>query len=147
MKNLSSKQLIPISTGLLGIIFVYVGIFHLGFWDNKPLPGFFPIIISTVMVVASIAAFFQTLKEEDKPNYNKSELSVILGALSIIAGTFIVGLIPMIILYILYWLKIVEKAPWKDTIIIMAIIMFIVFGVFVSWLQIHFPWGLLETFM
>ncbi len=147
MKDLSSKQLIPILTALLGAIFIYVGIFHLGFWDKKPLPGFFPIIIATVMVVASIAAFFQTLKEEDKPNYNKDELSVILGALTIIAGTFIVGLIPMIILYILYWLKIIEKAPWKDMMIIMAIIMFIVFGVFVSWLQIQFPWGLFEMLM
>ncbi len=145
VKNLSSKQLIPVFTALLGVIFVYVGIFHLGFWNGKPLPGFFPIIIATTMVVASAVAFLQTLREEDKPKYNKSELSVILGALVIIVGTFITGLIPMIILYILYWLKIVEKAPWKDIIIIMTIIMFIVFGVFVSWLQINFPWGLLEN--
>ncbi len=147
VKNLSSKQFIPIVTGLLGTIFAYVGIFHLGFWDNKPLPGFFHTIISITMVLASIAAFTQTLSETDKPKYNKSELSVILGALSIIAGTFIIGLIPMVILYILYWLKVIEKAPWKDTLIIMAIVMAIVLGVFVSWLQIHFPWGLLETFM
>ena len=40
------------------------------------------------MVIASIAAFFQTLKEEDKPSYNKDELLVIAGGAAVIAGSF-----------------------------------------------------------
>lgn len=147
MKKISSKQIIPIITALIGVAFAYIGIFHLGFWDKEPLPGFFPAIIAIVMIVASIGAFFQTLKDKEKTIYNKNEFMVILGAAAIILGTFIIGLIPMVIIYILFWLKIIEKAPWKDTIIIMAIIMFIVLGVFVGWLQINFPWGVFELLM
>ncbi|MFV0321930.1 MAG: tripartite tricarboxylate transporter TctB family protein [Alphaproteobacteria bacterium] len=147
MKKITSKQIIPIITCFIGIVFAYVGVFQLGFWEKKPLPGFFPTIVATVIIVASIAALFQSFSDDNKPKFNKDELSVILGGLSIIIGTFIIGLIPSVILYMLYWLKIIEKAPWKDTLIIMAIILFIVFGVFVSWLQVSFPMGIFERFM
>jgi peptidoglycan biosynthesis protein MviN/MurJ (putative lipid II flippase) len=148
LKKIGSKQLIPIVTAIVGIVFAYIGITQLGFWDKEPKPGFFPSIIAIVMVVASVAAFFQSLKEEGQPNYNKNELMVIGGGLALIIGTFLVGLIPMVFLYILFWLKVVEKGtPWKHIIIIEVIVGVIVIGVFVCWLQVQFPWGLLEMFM
>lgn len=148
MKKFGSKQLIPIATALMGIVFAYIGFTQLGFWDKEPKPGFFPSIMAIVMTVASIAAFFQTLKEEDQPKYNKDELTVIIGGLGLLIGTFLVGLIPMAFLYVLFWLKVVEKnVPWKDIIIIEAIVAVIVLGVFAGWLQIQFPWGLFDMFM
>lgn len=148
MKKFGSKQLIPIATAIIGIVFAYIGFTQLGFWDKEPKPGFFPSIIAIVMVVASIAAFFQTLKEEDQPQYNKAELLVIAGGLALIVGTFLVGLIPMVFLYVLFWLKVVEKdVPWKHILIIEAIIAVIVLGVFAGWLQVQFPWGLFDMFM
>uniref|UniRef100_UPI0040568520 tripartite tricarboxylate transporter TctB family protein n=1 Tax=Agathobacter sp. TaxID=2021311 RepID=UPI0040568520 len=148
MKKFGSKQLIPIATAIMGIVFAYIGFTQLGFWDKEPKPGFFPSIMAIVMVVASIAAFFQTLKEEDQPSYNKDELTVIIGGLALLAGTFLVGLIPMAFLYVLFWLKVIEKnVPWRDIIIIEAIVAVIVLGVFAGWLQIQFPWGLFDMFM
>lgn len=147
MKRFSSKQLIPIATGILGVVFAYIGFTQLGFWDKEPQPGFFPSIIAIVLVIASALAFLQTLREEGRPEYNRNELMVICGGLALIVGTFIVGLIPMAFIYILFWLKVIEKAPWKDTIIIILIIAAIVLGVFAGWLQVQFPWGLLENFM
>ena len=83
--------------------------------------------------------------EEGQPNYNKNELLVILGGLSLIAGTFLVGLIPMVFLYVLFWLKVIEKGtPWKDIIIIELIVAVIVLGVFAGWLQVQFPWGMFD---
>ena len=148
MKKFGSKQLIPIATAIIGIVFAYIGFTQLGFWEGEPKPGFFPSIMAIVMTVASIAAFFQTLKEEDKPEYNKNEMTVILGGLALIVGTFVIGLIPMVFLYVLFWLKVVEKGtPWKDIIIIEAIVAVIVIGVFAGWLQIQFPWGLFDLLM
>ncbi len=145
MKKIGSKQLIPLATALIGVVFAVIGFTQLGFWDKEPKPGFFPSIIAIVLVIASIAAFFQTLKEEEQPNYNKNELMVIWGGLSLIAGTFLVGLIPMVFLYVLFWLKVIEKGtPWKDIIIIELIVAVIVLGVFAGWLQVQFPWGMLE---
>ena len=148
MKKFGSKQLIPIATALIGIVFAYIGFTQLGFWEGEPKPGFFPSIMAIVMTVASVAAFFQTLKEEDQPSYNKNELTVIIGGLGLLIGTFLVGLIPMVFLYVLFWLKVVEKGtPWKHVIIIELIVAGIVLGVFAGWLQIQFPWGLFDMFM
>ena len=148
MKKFGTKQLIPIATAIVGVVFAYIGIFQLGFWDKEPKPGFFPSIMAIVLVVASIAAFFQTLKEEEQPEYNRNELMVILGGLSLIVGTFIIGLIPMVFIYIFVWLKFVEKnVPLKHIIIIELIIAGIVLGVFAGWLQVQFPWGLFEYLM
>lgn len=137
--------MIPLATALIGVVFAVIGFTQLGFWDKEPQPGFFPSIIAIVLVIASIAAFFQTLREEEQPNYNKNELLVILGGLSLIAGTFLVGLIPMVFLYVLFWLKVIEKGtPWKDIIIIELIVAVIVLGVFAGWLQVQFPWGMFD---
>lgn len=145
MKKIGSKQMIPLATALIGVVFAVIGFTQLGFWDKEPQPGFFPSIIAIVLVIASIAAFFQTLREEGQPNYNKNELLVILGGLSLIAGTFLVGLIPMVFLYVLFWLKVIEKGtPWKDIIIIELIAAVIVLGVFAGWLQVQFPWGMFD---
>lgn len=145
MKKIGSKQLIPLATALIGIVFAVIGFTQLGFWDKEPKPGFFPSIIAIVLIIASIAAFFQTLKEEEQPDYNKNECTVIAGGLALIAGTFLVGLIPMVFLYVLFWLKVIEKGtPWKDIILIELIVAVIVLGVFAGWLQVQFPWGMLE---
>ena len=138
MKRFGSKQLIPIAMALMGVVFAVVGFTQLGFWDKEPKAGFFPSIIAVVMVISSVAAFFQTLKEEDKPQYNKNELLV----------SFIIGMIPMIFLYVLFWLLVIEKGtPILHIIIIEAIVAVIVLGVFAGWLQVQFPWGLFENFM
>ncbi len=145
MKKIGSKQLIPLATALVGIVFAVIGFTQLGFWDKEPKPGFFPSIIAIVLVIASIAAFFQTLKEEEQPKYNKNEVTVILGGLALIVGTFLVGLIPMVFFYVLFWLKVIEKGtPWRDIIIIELIVAVIVLGVFAGWLQVQFPWGMFE---
>ena len=148
MKRFGSKQLIPIAMALMGVVFVVVGFTQLEFWDKEPKAGFFPSIIAVVMVISSVAAFFQTLKEEDKPQYNKNELLVIAGGAGVIAGSFIIGMIPMIFLYVLFWLLVIEKgSPILHIIIIEAIVAVIVLGVFAGWLQVQFPWGLFENFM
>ena len=144
MKRFGSKQLIPIAMALMGVVFVVVGFTQLGFWDKEPKAGFFPSIIAVVMVISSVAAFFLTLKAQ----YNKNELLVIAGGAGVIAGSFIIGMIPMIFLYVLFWLLVIEKGtPILHIIIIEAIVAVIVLGVFAGWLQVQFPWGLFENFM
>lgn len=88
VKKFGTKQLIPLAMALMGIIFAWIGFTQLGFWEKEPKAGFFPTIIAIVLVIASIAAFFQTLKEEDKPSYNKDELLVIAGGAAVIAEVY-----------------------------------------------------------
>lgn len=147
MKRLNSKQIIPICTGIFGLIFIYVGFTKLGFWDNEPKPGFFPSIIAIVLVLASLIAFLQNLKEKEGTKYNKDEFLVIIGTLSIILGSFVLGLIPMVFLYLTLWLKFIEKSSWKAILIINIIMAIIVIGIFALWLQVRFPWGIFEMWL
>ncbi|MBS6216556.1 MAG: tripartite tricarboxylate transporter TctB family protein [Clostridiales bacterium] len=117
-----------------------------GFWDGGPTPGFFPIIIAVVLLLASIASFIQVARDKDGKDvqYNRAELMVILGAAGIIIGSMVIGLILSCLVYLVLWLKLVEHAPWKHVIIIEAILAAIIIGVFVVWLQVQFPMGLFE---
>ena len=52
-------------------------------------------------------------------------------------------MLPALGLFVLLWLKLVEHTPWKTTIIILAIVAALVIGVFVLWLGMRFPTGLI----
>ncbi|RGZ01207.1 tripartite tricarboxylate transporter TctB family protein [Clostridium sp. AM58-1XD] len=149
MKNFGTKQVVPVLSAIVGVVFAYVGFTQLGFWHGTdgPMPGFFPSIMSIVMVLASILAFVQSFKEEGKPTYYKEELLVIAGGAAIYAGTFIIGLLPMCYIYVILWLKLFEKESWKNTLIVLAVILAITIGVFYFWLGIQFPMGLLENYL
>ena len=144
-----TKQIVPLLLAAVGVLFAVIGLTQLGFWKDPdgPMPGFFPSIMAIVMVLSSIAAFMMSLKEEEQPVYHKDELMVLAAMAGIIAGSMIIGMIPSLILFILLWLRLFQKAPWKDTIIVLAVCMAITIGVFGLWLGIQFPWGLLENFM
>lgn len=149
MNKFGTKQIVPILTAIMGVVFAVIGFTQLGFWDHVdgPKPGFFPSIMAGVMVLASILAFVQSFKEDKKAKYYKEELLVIIGGAAIYAGTFIVGLLPMCYLYVVLWLKAFEKESWKNTLIVLAVIIAITIGVFYLWLGIQFPMGLLENYL
>ena len=79
--------------------------------------------------------------------YKKEELLVIAAGAGIIAGSFIIGLIPSCFAFVIIWLKVFEKATWKATLIVLAIAAFISVGVFDYWLGIGFPMGIFENFL
>ena len=144
-KKFNAQAVIPLFTAIVSLVFIVVGLKDFGFWTNQPTPSFFPIIIAAVLLVTSLVCFVQTLtaKERTEVKYNLHELLVILGGAGIIAGTYLIGLVPSCLLYIFLWLKLVERAPWKVIIVIELIIAAIALGVFTTWLQVRFPVGML----
>lgn len=149
MKKIGIKQILPLILAGIAIVFAYIGFTQLGFWHevDGPQPGFFPFIMAIVMFLTSILSFVQSSKEVDKPKFHKDELMVIAAAAGIIAATFIIGLLPSCFVYVIVWLKVFEKTPWKSTLTVTAVIMVIVVGVFHLWLGIQFPMGIFEAMM
>ena len=146
-KKAHAQAVIPLVTAIVALVFIIVGLKEYGFWTNQPTPGFFPIIIAVVLLATSIICLVQTLTDKNpkEVRYNRSELMVMLGAAGIILCTFLIGLTPSCLIYILLWLRFVERAPWKHIIIIELVVAFIILGVFTAWLQVRFPTGLLGS--
>lgn len=144
-KKLNLRVVIPLATIVVSVVYIVVGLKDYGFWKNQPTPGFFPIIIAVVLLASSIACFIQTARDKsgEAVQYNRNELMVMLGAVGIILGTFVIGLLVSCLIYIFLWLKFVEHASLKVIIIIELIMAAIILGVFTFWLQIRFPMGLL----
>lgn len=144
-KKRNLRTVIPLATIVISLVFILVGLKDYGFWKGQPTPGFFPIIIAVVLLISSIACFIQIARDRDSEavQYNRNELMVMLGAAGIILCTFIIGLVPSCLIYILLWLRFVERASWKVIVVIELIMAAIILGVFTFWLQIRFPMGLL----
>lgn len=149
MTSVKTKQIIPLLFVILGLVFAILGFTQFGFWHpvGGPQPGFFPSIMAIVMILAGSIAFYQSLKENKNAEYKRDEFLVISAGIGIFISTFIIGLVPTIILYITLWLKLLEKSSWKTTLIILGIAIFITVGVFGMWLGIQFPMGLLESIL
>jgi hypothetical protein len=148
LTKLSSKQIIPVVFILVASLFVFIGITQLGFWSdiNGPMPGFFPTVMGCIMILASAISLIQS-KNEKKAQYFKDDFLVPLGAVAVILASFIIGLIPSALLYVILWLKIIEKENWKNTLKVFAVVSIIIIGVFVLWLQIPFPKGVIGEFV
>lgn len=146
MIKIGNKQIVPIAMMLVALVFGVLGVVQLGFWDevSGPAPGFFPSIMSVVMFATSLIALLQSFKEEGKAGYNKQEFMVIGAGLGIIISSYIIGLVGACFIFVLLWLRGYEKSSWKETLIVLGVIAFIVLGVFQMWLGIQFPMGLFD---
>ncbi len=52
-KRLNARTLIPLAMAIVSLVFIVVGLKDYGFWNAQPTPGFFPIIIAVVLLLAS----------------------------------------------------------------------------------------------
>jgi hypothetical protein len=147
-KKISWSQLIPVGACALGITYVVLGLKKYGFWDdvNGPRSGFFPVITGSVMIFGSLIAFFQSFKDK-KPEYRLEDMTIVLATAIAVAFSYIIGLVPSMILMVFLWLKFYEKVNLRHSLIVTAVISAIVLGVFVFWLEVPFPWGLIGNLL
>ena len=138
------NQAIPIATAAMAVVFIWLGLSKYGFWsDTKgPLPGFFPVVVAAAMLLVSLLAFVQSFAGS-APSWPAENWLVVLSAVLIIGGTFLIGMVPSLAVYVLLWLKRYEKCSWRTTLVTTAVIMAVVIGCFVIWLGVPFPKGLI----
>ena len=141
--KIPTKVIVPVVTCAIGILFASIAFGQYGFWDSvamKPTKGFFPGIISIGLIALSVLAFINGLKSPTA-EFRLINWYVPLAVLLIIAATYVIGMIPSLLVFVLLWLKVYEKQSWTTTIIALLIVSFIVIGCFRIWLDIQFPIG------
>ena len=150
---------------VLSLVWGWVGIFDLGLWipGVSADSGFIPTLFSIVTLLCAIVMLVQTIRkfQESKQNPQPAEKKEdeakaptdlkgkILAFVKLYAPIFfgifgilcleILGLIPMVFLIILGWMKLMNNFPWGKSAIIAAAVTVIVFLIFDMWLQIPFP--------
>ena len=141
--KIPTKVIVPVVTCAIGILFASIAFGQYGFWYSvamKPTKGFFPGIISIGLIALSVLAFINGLKSPTA-EFRLINWYVPLAVLLIIAATYVIGMIPSLLIFVLLWLKVYEKQSWTTTIIALLIVSFIVIGCFRIWLDIQFPIG------
>ena len=141
--KIPTKVIVPVVTCAIGILFASIAFGQYGFWDSvamKPTKGFFAGIISIGLIALSVLAFINGLKSPTA-EFRLINWYVPLAVLLIIAATYVIGMIPSLLIFVLLWLKVYEKQSWSTTIIALLIVSFIVIGCFRIWLDIQFPIG------
>ena len=149
--RIKTKTLIPLLSTIVGGFWVVYGLTqpNHGFWHavRGPLAGFVPTLVAATLTVVSIIGVIRSFKDKDVSSPMES-WTIVMAAAIVFSLVFIFGMIFSLMAFVVIWLRFYEKESWKNTIIVLVIAFFIVYGAFVSWLGIHFPPGLiLETIL
>jgi hypothetical protein len=144
-RRIDTRQMLPAIFIIVSCVWIYTGMTQFGFWNplKGGTPAFIPIIIATVLLIASSVMLLKSFKKEEKPVYTPLCFVLLLLCLAIIGLTKLLGFLPSLLLFVLLWLKLVEKAPWKGTLVVSACLAAIGYGLFQVWLRVPFPKGLL----
>ena len=145
MKKFGTKQVMPLLIIALCALFLHNGLTKFGFWDSSkgPSAAFVPTIVCVMLIFLCICDFSKSFKDTKAVRYYKDEFIMIATGIVLLAAVHFIGMLPALAIFVVVWLKLMEKAPWKHIILILAIVMAIVIGVFVMWLHVRFPEGVL----
>ena len=143
-KKLNTRLVVPLIIAAVCAVFLVTGLAKFGFWNSatqSPTAAFVPSIICALLIVVCLITVVTGWNKGGKAEYHRDEFLIILTAGAVIGGTYLIGMLPALGLFVVLWLKLVEHTPWKTTIIILAIVAALVIGVFVMWLGVRFPTG------
>lgn len=138
------KKIFPLVTMAAAGVFLYMGISEFGFWDKTKGPGggFYPSLIAVILLALSLLAFVRSWKEEP-PKQNREDFKLLLAAAALLCSSFVVGLMPAILLFLLLWMKAVEKTSWKQAMTLAVTVGGAAWLIFGLWLGVQFPGGIL----
>ena len=75
--------------------------------------------------------------------YEKGAIQLAIGMLVIFGASYLIGFLPTLLLFYIFWLRVMEKMPVRTIIIATVVMTAIVYGTFSMWLRVPFPEGLL----
>lgn len=143
-KKFNSKSVVALACIAIAVVWMYLGITKYGLWDPKegPLSGFFPTIIGGVLLISSALYFIRSFSMEGA-KYEKDAIQLAIGMLVIFGVSYLIGFLPTLLLFYIFWLRMMEKMSVRTIIIATVVMTAIVYGTFSMWLKVPFPEGLL----
>ena len=143
-KKFKSKSVVALACIAIAVVWMYLGITKYGLWDPKegPLSGFFPTIIGGVLLISSVLYFIRSFSMEGA-KYEKGAIQLAIGMLVIFGVSYLIGFLPTLLLFYIFWLRMMEKMSVRTIIIATVVMTAIVYGTFSMWLKVPFPEGLL----
>ena len=146
---------------LISAVWTGVAIFDLGLWipGVSADSGFVPMLFSVLTLVCSIPMLLDSIKkykardvEAEKaakaaePDSLKGKVIAFVrkycpaffAIFGILCLQFL-GLIPMVLLLVLGWMKLINNFSWPKSVLIAGIVTVVIFLIFDVWLQIPFP--------
>lgn len=146
---------------LISAVWASVAVFDLGLWipGVSADSGFVPLLFSLLTLCCSLPMLIASVKKYkaiDTAAEKKAKMAdsaavkekilafvrkycpAFFGVFGILCLQYL-GLIPMVFLLILGWMKLINRFSWPKSILISAIVAAVVFMIFDMWLQIPFP--------
>ncbi len=145
-RRFSVSQLLPIFFIVLSILWIVIGVTKFGYFNRLKggTAAFLPVTCAAVMLVASTVTLIQSFVKVEKPP-KISFLCILFFIMSfgIVAMSYIIGLMPAMLLYVFIWIKFVEKVKWLNSIIVTAACAAVGYGLFQFALRVPFPQGMI----
>lgn len=138
----------------LGCIWAFFAVTRYPIWKGTSLAGgLLPLVASSILIILvlfRIIAFLKNNKvnkEYFKTTFHeinwKCMIPLLIG-ISILLGTKVLGLFISLTIMLFCWLKFLSKYNWKKSIITTVCVMALMYGIFIGWLAVPLPKGLLE---
>ena len=144
MTRINTRIIAPILTIALGALWIGIGIVDTGIWvDGRPTSGFFPSLAGALLVFVSVLAIRDELAT-DSPEFFGMHLYPVIAAVSVVLLALVIGFFPALALYAFLWLWKYEAYSLRFSLMVSAISIGAVYGIFRLWLRVPFPQGLIQ---
>jgi len=121
----------------------------LGYWVHLsgPGPGFFPVVLGVLLQPVAALLVLAGRSAGEKPAWDRGSLRAVgAGALAFAITIWLVNRLGMLVsvgLYTLAWLRLVGRYRWPRAVALAAGTVLAVYLIFVLWLRVPFPSGIL----
>lgn len=140
------RKIFPTAAVLTGIYWI-VCAFDYGLWVRRgPGGGFFPFIGGVLTVVFSGLFLLREIRNPQPASIDPKFLHPILAVLGVLLSTYVIGMLPAMLLFIFLWLWRYEKYSLAFAACVSIATMLVIYCVFVYWLSVQMPLGIVGDF-
>lgn len=137
------RKIFPVFAIVLGLFWVVMA-FDYGLWVRRgPGGGFFPLIGGAITAVFSLFYLVMEIRNPQPGSVDRKFIYPILAVLGVLLCSYLIGLLPSMLLYIFLWLWRYEKFSARYSCCVSGGTILVMYAVFVYWLTVPLPRGML----